>query len=112
MEEKKRVIFGEVGILKREKIKEYQALHAAPWSDVTKMITECNLRNYSIFIHDNMVFAYYEYIGDDFEKDMQKMEADPATQEWWKHTKPCFEKFAISAESEFYHGMHQIFYLE
>ena len=43
---------------------------------------------------------------------MEKMAEDPVTQEWWKHTKPCFEKFAVSPESEFYHDMKQIFYLE
>jgi L-rhamnose mutarotase len=36
------------------------------------------------------LFAYFEYVGDDFEADMAIMEADPVTQEWWTHTKPCF----------------------
>ncbi len=108
----KKIIFGEIGKLKREKIEEYKLLHADPWPKVTEMITKCNLRNYSIFIQNDIVFAYYEYVGDDFEKDMQMMEADPVTQDWWKHTKPCFEKYAISSESEFYHGMQQIFYLK
>ena len=105
-------IFGQVGKLKPEKVEEYQALHAAPWQGVLDTITVCHLHNYSIFIEGLYVFATFDYDGDDYDADMEKMAQDPVTQEWWKHTKPCFEKFAISPESEFYHDMKQIFYLE
>ena len=43
---------------------------------------------------------------------MELMAADPVTQEWWKHTQPCFETYAVSPDSEFYHDMEQIFYLQ
>lgn len=107
----KTVRFGQLGRLKREKIEEYCALHAAAWPGVLKTITACNLRNYSIFIQDDLVFAYFEYIGSDYDGDMAKMAEDPVTQDWWTHTKPCFEQYAIDAGSEFYHDMRQIFYL-
>ena len=32
------------------------------------------------------LFAYFEYIGDDFEADMAAMAADPIVQEWWTLT--------------------------
>lgn len=102
--------FGQIGTLKREKIEEYKRLHKNAWPDVLKTISECNLHNYSIFIHENLVFSYFEYVGEDYEADMKKMEADKLTQEWWKHTKPCFEKYSISKASEYYHDMEQIFY--
>ena len=105
-----KVIFGQLGRLKPEKIQEYEALHANPWPEVLKTIHDCNLRNYSIFRHEDMVFAYFEYVGEDFEADMAKMAEDPVTQEWWKHTKPCFEKYAMDDASEFYHDMQSIFY--
>ena len=107
-----RSIFGQIGQLKPEKVEEYKQLHANPWPDVLKTIRDCNLRNYSIFIQDTTVFSYFEYVGEDFDADMAKMDADPITLEWWKHTKPCFEKFAISPQSEFYHDMKQIFYYD
>ena len=47
------------------------------------MIRECNIRNYSIFHKDGLLFAYFEYVGDDFDADMAKMAADPETQDWW-----------------------------
>ena len=108
----KRVFFGQVGKLKQEKIAEYEALHANPWPEVLKTIHDCNLRNYSIFREEDTVFSYFEYIGDDYDADMEKMAQDPVTQEWWKHTKPCFVKFGARADSEFYADMKQIFYFE
>lgn len=107
-----RIIFGQLGRLKSEKIEEYEVLHANPWPEVLKTIYDCNLRNYSIFRHENMVFAYFEYVGKDYDADMIKMELCPHTQEWWKHTKPCFERFSIRPDSEFYADIKQIFHFE
>jgi Uncharacterized conserved protein len=103
-------IFGQIGKLKREKIDEYCRLHAETWPGVLKTISECHLENYSIFLQDDLVFAYFEYTGADYTADMEKMAEDPVTQEWWKHTKPCFEKYALDPKSEFYHDMKQIFF--
>lgn len=106
----KRVIFGQLGRLRPDKIEEYEALHADPWPGVLKTISDCNLRNYSIFRHEDLVFAYFEYVGDDYDADMRKMAEDPVTIEWWKYTKPCFVKGGIDPDSEFYADMKQIFY--
>ena len=94
--------FGQIGQLKKEKIDEYKALHAAPWPGVLKTIKECNLQNYHIYIRGDQVFAFYEYTGDDYEADMEKMAADPVTQEWWSHTKPCFVEVYVDMEEIFY----------
>ena len=108
----RRVMFGQVGLLKKDKVEEYETLHANPFPQVLKTIHDCNLRNYSIFREGQTVFAYFEYVGQDYEADMEKMAQDPETQRWWTYTKPCFEKFAIRSDSEFYADMKQIFYLE
>ena len=110
--QKCRKIFGQIGRLKPEKIQEYESLHADPWPEALQTIHDCNLRNYSIFRHEDMVFSYFEYIGDDYEADMEKMAQDPVTQEWWKHTKPCFIPYSFRPDSEFYADMKQIFYFE
>lgn len=104
--------FGQLGKLKPEKVEEYCALHANPWPEVQKTITECNLRNYSIYLHGTTVFAYFEYVGEDFDGDMKKMEEDPITLKWWEHTHPCFQEYAIDPASQFYHDMKPIFYQE
>jgi len=107
----KKVIFGQVGRLKKDMIEEYEALHANPWPHILQLIRDCNLRNYSIFRQDDLVFAYFEYVGEDFDADMEKMAADEENQRWWTHTHPCFETFSIRPDSEFYADMEQIFYL-
>jgi len=80
--------FGQIIRLKPEQIVEYERIHADVWPGVLAMIHECNIRNYSIFRHNTTLFAYFEYIGDDFAADMAKMAADPVTQEWWSLCKP------------------------
>lgn len=104
--------FGQVGRLKPEKRDEYVRLHAAVWPDVLKMITACNLENYSIFIRGDVVFSYFEYTGTDYETDMAKMAADETTQRWWRCTSPCFEVYDEACVEAFYTDMDSIFYLK
>jgi L-rhamnose mutarotase len=94
------------------KLDEYKRLHAAVWPDVLQMIHDCNLRNYSIYHKDGFLFSYFEYVGDDFEADMAKMAADPTTQEWWKHCKPCQEPLPTRAEGEWWARMEEVFHCE
>ena len=74
---------GEMVMIKPEGLEAYKRYHANPLPGVNEMIKACNIRNYSIYQHGDYMFAYYEYVGDDFEADMAKMAADPVTQEWW-----------------------------
>ena len=98
--------------LKPSKIDEYKKLHAAVWPEVKKMITECNIRNYSIYLKDRCLFSYYEYIGTDYDMDMKKMTADPATQKWWKLCDPCQEPLETREEGEWWANMEEVFYQE
>ena len=86
--------FGSVIGLRDDKLEEYKKLHAAVWPDVLKMIKQCHIQNYSIYLRklpdgQNYLFSYFEYTGDDFAADMAKMAADPTTQKWWSVCKPC-----------------------
>ncbi|MCB0065290.1 MAG: L-rhamnose mutarotase [Caldilineaceae bacterium] len=104
--------YGQVLGIKTENIAEYTRLHADVWSGVLKMIHECNIRNYSIFQKDNLLFAYFEYIGDDFAADMAKMAADPTTQEWWKVCTPLQDPLPTRAEGEWWATMKEVFHTE
>jgi L-rhamnose mutarotase len=75
--------FGQLIGVKPEKLEEYKRYHAAVWPTILAMITECNIRNYSIVEKDHVLFAHFEYVGDDFTADMAKMAAAPDTQRWW-----------------------------
>ena len=59
--------YGSVIRVRPEKLAEYKRYHAQVWPGVLDMITKCNIRNYSIFEKDHMLFAYFEYVGDDFD---------------------------------------------
>ena len=77
---------GQVIRVKPEDVEAYERLHADPWPAVLAAIAAANIRNYSIYRHDDVLFAYFEYIGDDLEGDFARMAADPAVVEWWSIT--------------------------
>ena len=78
--------FGQRIGLHPNRIKDYEQLHADVWPEVLDRIRRSNIRNYSIFRDGTSMFAYFEYVGDDFAADMAAMAADPATQRWWALT--------------------------
>ena len=67
--------------LEADKVAEYKKLHAAVWPEILALITECNITNYSIFLKEpeNLLFGFWEYVGDDFAADMAKMAANPTS---------------------------------
>jgi L-rhamnose mutarotase len=97
--------------VKPEKLEEYKRLHAAAWPGVLRTIHECNIRNYSIYYHHGYLFSYFEYVGDDYQADMDKMAADPVTQEWWAVCKPCMEPLE-GAESTWWAPMEEVFHTD
>jgi len=104
--------FGQTIKLKPEGAAEYIKLHASVWPAVLRMIKECNISNYSIFLKDNVLFSYFEYTGCDFERDMSKMAADDVTQKWWAVVKPLMEPLDGRKPGEFWAEMEEIFYQE
>jgi len=102
--------YGQLIGLKREKLDEYKKYHASIWPEITDKIRECNIRNYSIFYKDEMLFAYFEYVGDDFDGDMAKMAADPKTQEWWDIMMPMQTPWETRKEGEWWADMEEVFH--
>ena len=100
---------GQVARLKPDKVEEYRRLHADVWPQVLQTIADCNIVNYSIHIQDDLLFARFDYIGTDYAADMRRMEEDPVTQEWWRHTKPCFLHHDTGT---YYQDMEEIFYFD
>ena len=56
-----------------EKREEYLELHRDVWPRVEATITECGIRNFTIFVLGDVLFGYYEYVGDDYEADQARM---------------------------------------
>ncbi len=109
--------YGMVIGLSPAKIDEYKKLHAAVWPEVLKMIQECNIRNYSIFLRKlddgkHYLFSYFEYIGKDFAADMAKMAADQTTQRWWSLCKPCQVPLSSLAPDQWWADMQEVFHAD
>lgn len=104
--------FGQTIKLKPEGAAEYIKQHQAVWLGVLNKIKECNISNYSIFVRDKLLFAYFEYMGDNFDIDMQKMAAHPETQRWWDVVKPLMQPMETAEPNEFWADMEEIFHLD
>ena len=103
---------GQVIRVRSEKLEEYKAYHADVWPGVLDMIRRCNIRNYSIYHKDGFLFAYFEYVGDDFAADTAKMAADPTTQEWWDIMMPIQQPLDTRAEGEWWADMEEVFHTD
>jgi L-rhamnose mutarotase len=98
--------------IRPDKLEEYKRYHARVWPEILATITACNIRNYSIFQKDGLLFAYFEYVGRDFDGDMAKMAADPKTQEWWAIMKPLQSPLPTRREGEWWAEMEEAFHLD
>ncbi len=104
--------YGSVIQIDPEKIGQYKTYHANPFPGVNEMIKACHIKNYSIYYKSGYLFSYYEYDGDDYEADMAKMDADPATQKWWDAVKPLMQPLKDRAEGEFWADMEEVYHLD
>ena len=94
-----------------ERREEYLTLHSAVWPGVEAALRAANVRNYSIFLAGDLLFAYYEYHGDDWEADLATIKADPETQRWWTFTDPCQEPWLDAEEGSRWSDLPEIWHL-
>jgi L-rhamnose mutarotase len=104
--------FGMTLRLKRGKADIYKAYHAAVWPEVLDKIKECNIRNYSIYFKDDILFSYFEYHGDDVKADWAKMAAHSKTKEWWAIMEPMQDPLATRKAGEWWATMEEVFHLD
>ena len=103
---------GQVIGLKPEAVEEYRRIHAEVWPEVLDLISACNITNYTIFLREpeNLLFAYWEYIGTDFAADMARMKADPRMRDWWAITDPMQAPLANRGVEEWWAPMQPVFH--
>lgn len=100
--------FGAAIKLNPEDYDRYTELHDAVWHDVLMRMSRSNIRNFTIYFHQetSTMFQHFEWIGhwgygdltDEEEKalfnaDMEAIAADPITKIWWTECEPCQEPF-------------------
>jgi L-rhamnose mutarotase len=95
-----------------DQIAEYKQVHSAVWPEILAKISDCNIRNYTIFLREpeNLLFAYWEYHGDDWPADAKKMAADPRTQDWWAISLPMQAPLASRKEGEWWARAEEVFH--
>lgn len=103
---------GEVVKIRPGCMESYKAHHANPWPGINEMIKECNIQNYSIYQRGDYMFAYYEYVGEDFEADMKKLAEDPVSQRWEALMQSMMIPLLDHKENEFWAGMEEVYHLE
>lgn len=84
------VLMKRIGIyfrLKPGKKEAYKAAHAAIWQEVSDVLDEAGIKNYSIWNLDDMLFAYYEV------EDEAKMEQVLAGNEAYQRWRDWMEEF-------------------
>ena len=98
--------------IRPEHIAEYKRRHAAVWPGVLAKISDCNIKNYTIFLREpeNLLFGYCEYHGDDWAADSAKMAADPTTQEWWAIHNPMQAPLASRKDGEWWAMAEEVFH--
>lgn len=104
--------YGQLLRLKPEHEAEYRRQHVAVWPEVLERIRRSHIRNYSIFLKDGILFAYFEYVGGDFQADMRAMAADPATQRWWALMEPMQEKWPTATAEVWWTEMAEVFHAD
>ncbi len=101
--------FGQIIKLRPEHYETYKKAHAEVWPGVLARIHASNIRNYSIYHHNGLMFAYFEYVGSDFDADMAAMAADPITQKWWEWMEPMQEPVPEAGEQDWWVNMEMMF---
>ena len=103
--------FGQTIGIDPERIEEYKRYHAAIWPEIAAAIAEAGIINYSIFLKDATLFAFYEYTGpdDEFDARMARMAAAPRMREWWDIMESIQRPLATRAPGEWWASMEEVF---
>ena len=97
--------------MKREMYNQYTQLHDAVWDEVLQRMSKSNMRNFTIYYHEetSTMFSHFEWIGHwkivaegkknhdinesdiqkKFQQDMDAISNDPIVQKWWSFCEPC-----------------------
>jgi L-rhamnose mutarotase len=104
--------YGQVIGIKPEHLERYTQMHADAWPEVIAANSAGNIHNYSIYVYGDLLFAYFEYTGDDFESDMAAMAADPETRRWWASTEPMQEPRTDRQPGSWWKTLDEVFHTD
>jgi L-rhamnose mutarotase len=102
--------------LRSECEQSYREIHAAVWPDVVAALQRAKIRNYSIHVAElgsvKYLIAYFEYTGDNPERDFAIVANDPTTRDqWWPITDGYQRRIPGTPEGEQWLPAEMVMYL-
>ena len=98
--------------LKDEKKDFYLKNHQNVWPEVLSELKKIKVKNYSIFLKEDLMFGYLEYDGDNFDLDMAEMSKIDIVDKWTKLMIDCFNPFPNNEDNSSWVMMDEIFYMK
>jgi L-rhamnose mutarotase len=96
--------------VKRERVAEYKARHAAVWPDMLKALTGAGWHNYSLFLRDDgLLIGYLE--TPDLKNALGQMAATEINRKWQAEMSDFFEGTNGSTADERIQLIEQVFHL-
>lgn len=80
-----------------DQIDAYQAAHRAVWPEVEEACRRVGMRNYSIFMDQTHLIAYFE--SEDCMHSMELLGQEEALRRWWEHMDPIMAPEPANAQS-------------
>lgn len=102
--------YGRLIRLKPEYRERYVILHEHTFPEVLEQIRTSNICNYSIFLHDGLLFSFFEHVGTDFDADMEAMADNPTVQDWWTLTDPMQESLTPEDDEQWWVTMEELYH--
>ena len=98
-----------VRAIKPECIKDYKKTHADVWPEILERITNCKIKNYSVFAQGDRLFSFFEYYGENFEEDTKIMRNNSRFQEWEKVHEHMFISLGNITKDEGWVELEEVF---
>ena len=100
---------GMIRSIKPDYVKEYKKTHSNVWPEILDRITNCKIKNYSVFAHGDILFSFFEYHGDNFEEDTKIMRDNKKFQEWEKFHAHMFKPLENKNKDEGWIELEEVF---
>ena len=100
---------GMVRGIKPECVKEYTQSHSKVWPEILERITNCKIKNYSIFSQEDRLFSFFEYYGDNFAIDNQKMRKNETFEKWENYHSHMFRPLENQLKDDGWIELKEIF---
>ena len=100
---------GMVRAIKPECIIDYKKTHSDVWPEILERITNCKIKNYSVFAQGDRLFSFFEYDGENFDEDTKIMRNNSKFQEWEKVHEHMFIPLANKSKDEGWIELEEVF---